>query len=81
MKRAKCHSPPPQFSSLVDRVYTASGVQNCVFDLIQRRAYELYEERRHQPGHDVEDWLKAEQEITRQLGAIGNDTYGFTSQS
>ena len=31
---------------------------------IRRRAYELYEERGHEDGHDVEDWLRAEAEIT-----------------
>lgn len=31
---------------------------------IRRRAYELYEERGREDGHDVEDWLRAEAEIT-----------------
>jgi Protein of unknown function (DUF2934) len=31
---------------------------------IRRRAYELYEERGRADGHDVEDWLRAEAEIT-----------------
>jgi hypothetical protein len=31
---------------------------------IRRRAYELYKERGRQPGHDVDDWLRAEAEIT-----------------
>jgi hypothetical protein len=31
---------------------------------IRRRAYELYEERGREDGHDVEDWLCAEAEIT-----------------
>ena len=30
---------------------------------IRRRAYELYEQRGHTPGHENEDWLVAEQEI------------------
>ena len=76
MKQTKCHPAPPQFSSLVDRVYVAHGVQFCVFDLIQRRAYDLYEARGRQPGHDLDDWLKAEQEITRELGTITDDNYG-----
>jgi DUF2934 family protein len=33
---------------------------------IARRAYELYLERGGQDGHDVEDWLRAESEITDQ---------------
>jgi len=30
---------------------------------IQIRAYELYEEGGRQCGHEVEDWLRAEQEL------------------
>jgi hypothetical protein len=31
--------------------------------LIQRRAYEFYLKRGKQPGHEVEDWLRAEAEV------------------
>ncbi len=31
---------------------------------IRTRAYELYEERGREEGHDLEDWLQAEAEIT-----------------
>jgi Protein of unknown function (DUF2934) len=31
---------------------------------IRRRAYELYEGRGCEHGHDVEDWLRAEAELT-----------------
>jgi hypothetical protein len=31
---------------------------------IARRAYELYETRGREDGHDMEDWLRAEEEIT-----------------
>jgi hypothetical protein len=31
---------------------------------IRERAYELYEERGRQDGHDEEDWLRAKEEIT-----------------
>ncbi len=30
---------------------------------IAKRAYELYEQRGRQDGHETEDWLQAEQEI------------------
>ena len=36
---------------------------------IRQRAYELYVERRNQPGSALADWLQAEQEI---LWAEGN---------
>ena len=31
---------------------------------IRRRAYELYETRGREDGHDVDDWLRAEAEVT-----------------
>jgi hypothetical protein len=33
---------------------------------IRRRAYQLYEERLWENGHELEDWLRAEEEITEQ---------------
>ena len=35
-------------------------------DEISRRAYERYEERGREPGHDVDDWLEAERDVQRQ---------------
>ena len=34
-------------------------------DHIRRRAYELYEQRGREDGRDMEDWLRAEEEIKR----------------
>ena len=31
---------------------------------IQRRAYEIYLERGELPGHDLDDWLQAERELS-----------------
>ena len=31
---------------------------------IRRRAYEIYVERGSHPGHELEDWLQAERELT-----------------
>jgi Protein of unknown function (DUF2934) len=36
---------------------------DAAHDHIARRAYELYEERGRGPGHELEDWLKAEHDI------------------
>lgn len=33
-------------------------------DAVRERAYQLFEERGCQHGHDVEDWLRAEYEIS-----------------
>ena len=32
---------------------------------IRQRAYELYEESGKEEGHDLENWLRAEEEITK----------------
>ena len=32
-------------------------------DTIAHRAYELYEKRGREPGHDLDDWLMAEHDI------------------
>jgi hypothetical protein len=37
-----------------------------VQEQIRRRAYALYEERGRTEGHDLEDWLQAESEVTQQ---------------
>jgi hypothetical protein len=39
-----------------------------VTELIRKRAYEFFEARGCEPGHDFEDWLRAELEIKRRLG-------------
>jgi hypothetical protein len=33
-------------------------------DDVARRAYELYEERGREHGHDWDDWFRAEQEVS-----------------
>jgi hypothetical protein len=33
------------------------------YERIARRAYELYEQRGRQEGRDVEDWMRAEQQL------------------
>jgi hypothetical protein len=33
---------------------------------IRHRAYELYEQRGRDEGHELDDWLQAESEVTKQ---------------
>jgi len=41
-------------------------------DIVRVRAYQLYEERGCEHGHDLEDWLRAEAEILgKKPGAVG----------
>jgi hypothetical protein len=39
-------------------------------DDVARRAYELYQARGGEPGHDLEDWLHAEQEVNQESQVI-----------
>jgi hypothetical protein len=45
--------------------YTGGNVNTVA---IARRAFELWEKRGRQDGHDVDDWLLAEREFTRKEG-------------
>jgi hypothetical protein len=44
---------------------TGAQTQNLE-EQIRNRAYELYEARGREDGHDVNDWQRAEKEITQQ---------------
>jgi hypothetical protein len=55
-------APKPQNRN---RTATASVPASRTEDEIRQRAYQLYEERGRQDGHALDDWLRAEAEITR----------------
>ena len=42
---------------------TADGSLEITREDIARRAYDLYLGRGREPGHELEDWLQAEQEL------------------
>jgi hypothetical protein len=44
--------------------FVRPAVDDDVEEQIRTRAYELYEARGREEGHDLEDWLEAEAEIT-----------------
>lgn len=46
------------------------GNTNELQDEIRRRAYELYQERGCEPGHEVEDWFEAERQVMARLQQI-----------
>src|SRR5262249_53615302 len=46
------------------------GQASDVQDEIRRRAYELYQERGCEPGHEVEDWFEAERQVMARLQQI-----------
>ena len=39
-------------------------------EMIRDRAYQIYECRGREPGHDLDDWVQAEGEIKIHLGII-----------
>ena len=46
---------------------SVTPITDQIFSLdeeIRRRAYELYEKRGRDDGHDVDDWLRAEAELS-----------------
>ena len=45
---------------------TAVNESEELKDKIRRRAYQFYEERLWENGHELENWLRAEEEITEQ---------------
>ena len=51
----------------------STSTEKKVEQQIRRRAYELYEAGGRQNGHDLEDWLQAEIDIT------GNATRGASA--
>jgi HSP20 family protein len=56
---------PAKTSTIAKQTETQNMVDRFqqVFDSIQKRAYEIFEDRGRWIGHDVSDWLQAESEI------------------
>ena len=59
MSRATEAARPSGEAQQQDRLPQPASEQD-----IRRRAYEIYLERGVQPGHELEDWLQAERELT-----------------
>ena len=45
------------------------GPEPASCDEIARRAYDLYDAHGRSDGHDVDDWLEAERELTDSIGS------------
>ena len=49
---------------------TPTPIQNeitpTLHEQIRRRAFELFEQRGREEGHELDDWLQAEEELTQQ---------------
>jgi hypothetical protein len=46
-----------------DEKESASRAAGVPPDDVARRAYQRFEERGREPGHDLDDWLEAERDI------------------
>ena len=46
------------------KTFDRAEVEDGVEEQIRTRAYDLFEARGREEGHDLEDWLEAEAEIT-----------------
>jgi hypothetical protein len=57
-----------QYSGMHYGPDTTDRPVESVPELIQKRAYEIYEARSKQPGHELDDWLQAEREIKTYSG-------------
>ena len=60
-------------SAILSRRASARGsyFNNESNEYIRRRAYALYEQRGREDGHDIDDWLRAEVELTAQTMKAG----------
>ena len=56
------------------RKLNANGKQNPDPKEIEHRAYELYLSRGSDPGHDFDDWLRAERELKVEGEAVPVET-------
>jgi hypothetical protein len=57
MKRS--HTPPAKMSNPIAAAKSVAPLEAE----IRTRAYELYEQRGGEPGHELDDWLEAESEL------------------
>jgi hypothetical protein len=52
---------PPSSTPTRVQIESTSGLP----EQIRCRAFELYEQRGREDGHELDDWLKAEEELTQ----------------
>jgi len=49
---------------------TVAEIESDLRAQIAARAFELYTQRGAEHGHDLDDWLRAEQEVLQNAGAV-----------
>ncbi|MGB8782057.1 MAG: DUF2934 domain-containing protein [Terriglobales bacterium] len=48
----------------------AGEFRDPIEEQIRERAYQLYEQRGREDGHDLDDWLRAESEVAGKTKAV-----------
>lgn len=61
-------APPNSESNVQGNASDLSSTETSRSESIARRAYERYQERGGEHGHDQEDWFEAEQELDDGFG-------------
>ncbi len=51
----------------------SEGSLELTEEIIRKRAYQLFEERGYEHGHDIDDWFQAEAEVTGKKNAPRTD--------
>lgn len=51
----------------------SEGSLELTEEIIRKRAYQLFEERGYEHGHDIDDWFQAEAEVTGKKNAARAD--------
>lgn len=70
---AKSYLKKPEAPASCATVKKAAAVQTCGADVsaihqrIEKKAYELFEQRGYSHGNDVNDWLEAERIVNQEL--------------
>jgi len=60
---------------------TKSEELNKISEQIARRAFDLYEARGREDGHDLEDWLRAEKEIAEVMSKTASEAASLMAKS
>lgn len=58
----------------------SAPAQDGTLERIRQRAYELYQARGSEPGHEQEDWFRAEHEV-QEAGAADGGRSSFPAQA
>jgi hypothetical protein len=68
-------------TSRPDAVRPETGSLELTEELIRERAYQIYEERGGEYGHDLDDWLMAEAEIVGKKPSDSEMVYEVAAMS